>query len=67
MDNNKLKNTVDQFLNPKQVRSLSNDGMEREECDLTTGECYIIRSKDGIVERINKKYVTEDGRQLLQD
>jgi hypothetical protein len=41
--------------------------MEREECDLVTGECYIIRSKDGIVERINKKYITEDGRQLLQD
>lgn len=67
MDNNKIKNTVDQFLNPKQVRSISNDGMEREECDLQTGECYVIRSKDGIVERINKKYVTEDGRQLLQD
>jgi hypothetical protein len=67
MDNNKLRNTVDQFLNTKQVRKVSNDGMEREECDLATGECYVIRSKDGIVERINKKYVTEDGRQLLQD
>jgi len=39
----------------------------KEECDLKTGECYIIRSKDGIVERINKKFITEDGRQLLQD
>jgi hypothetical protein len=67
MDNLKIKNTADQFLNQKQVTKVSNDGMEREECDLATGECYIIRSKDGIVERINKKYVTEDGRQLLQD
>jgi hypothetical protein len=67
MDSNKLKNTVDQFLNPKQVKSVSNDGMEREECDLVTGECYVIREKDGLVERINKKYVTNDGRQLLQD
>jgi hypothetical protein len=67
MDNNKLNKTMDQFLNPKQVRNVSNDGMEREECDLQTGECYIIRSKDGIVERINKKYITEYGRQLLQD
>jgi hypothetical protein len=67
MDNNRLNKTMDQFLNPKQVRTVSNDGMEREECDLQTGECYIIRSKDGIVERINKKYITEDGRQLLQD
>lgn len=67
MENQKLNNSIDQFLNPKKVRNISNDNMEREECDLRTGECYIIRSKDGIVERINKKYVTEDGRQLLQD
>ena len=67
MENQKLNNSIDQFLNPKKVRTISNDNMEREECDLRTGECYIIRSKDGIVERINKKYVTEDGRQLLQD
>ncbi len=64
MDNTKLKNTMDQFLNPKQVKSVSNDGMEREECDLVTGECYTIREKDGIVERINKRYITQDGRQL---
>ena len=67
MDNMKLRNTMDQFLNPKQVRNVSNDGMEREECDLVTGECYTIREKDGIVERINKRYITQDGRQLLQD
>ncbi len=67
MDNMKLRNTMDQFLSPKQVKSVSNDGMEREECDLVTGECYTIREKDGIVERINKRYVTQDGRQLLQD
>jgi hypothetical protein len=62
-----INNTVDQFLSPKVSRRVSNDSMEREECDLQTGECYVIRSKDGIVERINKKYITEDGRQLLQD
>jgi hypothetical protein len=64
---NKINNSVDQFLSPKVSRQVSKNEMEREECDLQTGECYIIRSKDGIVERINKKYVTEDGRQLLQD
>ena len=67
MENNKLINTVDNFLSPKQVKKTSNDGMEREECDLVTGECYTIREKDGIVERINKRYITNDGRQLLQD
>ena len=64
---NKINNSVDQFLSPKTTRQVSKNEMEREECDLRTGECYIVRSKDGIVERINKKYVTEDGRQLLQD
>ena len=62
-----MNNSINQFLNPKQVKNVSDDGMEREECDMVTGECYVIRSKDGIVERINKKYVTNDGRQLLQD
>jgi hypothetical protein len=67
MNNEKINNSLDSFINPKKVKSISNDGMEREECDLKTGECYVIRSKDGIVERINKKFITEDGRQLLQD
>jgi hypothetical protein len=67
MNNSRINNAMNQFLTPKQVRNTSNDGMEREECDLMTGECYTIREKDGIVERINKKYVTNDGRQLLQD
>ena len=67
MDTNKINNTVDRFLNKKTVKPLSNDGKEQEVCDLQTGECYTIKSKDGIVERINKKFKTEDGRQLLQD
>ena len=66
METNNLKNTVEQFLNPKTVNPSLND-KEQQVCDLQTGECYIIRSKDGIVERINKKFITEDGRQLLQD
>jgi len=67
MDNFKLKNSLDNFLNPKIIKNVSDDGMESEECDLQTGECYTIRSVDGIVERINKRYITDDGRQLLQD
>jgi hypothetical protein len=63
----KLNKSLDQFLNPKITKQVKNNPLEREECDLQTGECYTIRSKDGIVERINKKYITEDGRQLLQD
>ena len=67
MNNSRINNAMDQFLTPKQIRNVSNDSMEREECDMVTGECYTIREKDGIVERINKKYITNDGRQLLQD
>jgi hypothetical protein len=67
MENQHLNNSLDQFLNPKVVKNQTQDGKEQEICDLQTGECYTIKSKDGIVERINKKYVTEDGRQLLQD
>lgn len=67
MNNDKLNNALNNYISPKKVGNVSQDGMEREECDLRTGECYVIRSKDGIVERINKKFITEDGRQLLQD
>lgn len=67
MGNSKLNNSIDQFLNPKTVNPVSDDENEQEICDLQTGECHIIRTKDGIVERINKKYITEDGKQLLQD
>ena len=67
METNNLKKTVDQFLNPTVVKNFSNNGTEQEVCNLQTGECYTMKSKDGIVERINKKFITEDGRQLLQD
>jgi hypothetical protein len=67
MNTSEKKKSLDVFLNPKQVISVSEDGMETEQCDSETGECYTIRAKDGIVERINKKYITDDGRQLLQD
>ena len=68
MDKDKINNSLNNYYSkPKNVQAISNDGMERQECDIQTGECYIIRSEDGIVERINKKVITEDGRQLLQD
>lgn len=63
-----MDKVLEDFLQRESVvRTPSSDGKEEEVCDLNTGECYIIRSKDGIVERINKKYITEDGRQLLHD
>lgn len=61
----KFDNVLDNYLNKPNTKKLQPN--EKEECDLVTGECYVVREKDGIVERINKKYLTEDGRQLLQD
>jgi len=66
MNNENFNKSLDTFMSKTKTTKIIND-TEREECDLQTGECYVIRSKDGIVERINKKYITEDGRQLLQD
>jgi hypothetical protein len=67
MENNKMNNAINDFMNSNKSVRKSDDGKEEEVCDLQTGECYVIRTKDGIVERLNKKYITEDGRQLLRD
>jgi hypothetical protein len=67
MENKKLNDTINKFMNSNKSIRTSEDGKEEEVCDMDTGECYVMRSKDGIVERINKKYITEDGRQLLRD
>ena len=67
MSNIKIGSAIDGFLKNKSVRNINEEGTEQEVCDMNTGECYTIKSKDGLVERINKKYITEDGRQLLQD
>lgn len=63
-----LNKSLDDFLSRENVtRTISPDGKEEEVCDLTTGECYVIKSKDGLIERVNKKYIIEDGRELLHD
>ena len=58
-----LTNKLDNFLTTKKTI----DNKNQEVCDNVTGECYTIKSKDGLVERINKKFIAEDGRQLLND
>ena len=62
-----LTNKLDNFLSDRIEKTESKDGKEQKICDLQTGECYTIREKDGIVERVNKTYVVEDGRQILID
>jgi hypothetical protein len=63
MESEKIHNSLDRYLQPN-----NNTGqVNGEVCDAQTGECYTMVSKDGLVERLNKKFITEDGRQLLKD
>lgn len=65
MENNYLSKSIDNFLGNKNI--VNKNQNEVEETDSITGESYVVTRKDGLIERINKKYLTEDGRQLLQD
>lgn len=65
MEKNKIEK-LDSFLKKDEKRKPITHN-ETEVCNMNTGECYTIKNKDGIVERMNKKFITNDGRQLLQD
>lgn len=54
-DNKKIKKSIDSLI----------EGVDNnQEMDCSSGTC-VIKSDNSIVERINKKIITEDGRQLL--
>jgi len=57
---------LNQFLG-EDVDVKPENNNEKKVCDSKTGECYTITTKDGIIERVNKKYITEDGRLLLTE
>ena len=62
-----IEKNLDNFLGNKNINKnvkVEEDGFE-EVCDRETGECKTIKSKDGLIERVNKKMITEDGRNLL--
>ena len=52
-----LKNKLENFLgkNADNVveKSSAIDKDSQEVCDLDTGECYTIRSRDGLIERVD--------------
>jgi hypothetical protein len=54
MNTNKEKN-IDEFLD---------DEFEK---DQEPKKKVVIQQKDGLIERIDKKYVTEDGKMLLRE
>jgi len=63
-----IERNLDNFLGnksqPAKNVKVEEEGFE-EVCDRNTGECKTIKSKDGLIERVNKKVITEDGRSLL--
>lgn len=54
-DNKNLENSLDGFIGENSIQN-------EEECN--TEECRVKRDRS-LVERINKKIITEDGKQLL--
>ena len=72
-----IKNTLDNYLG-KQGRYTEKEtgNGTKEVCDLDTGDCYTVRMKDGLIERVdhmmttNKKVQVETPKgvkQLLND
>jgi hypothetical protein len=64
-----LNSILENYLGKKinySDRNLPNGS--KEVCDLNTGECYIVREKDGLIERVqnttyvNKQVMVETGR-----
>jgi len=53
---NKVKKVVDDFLV---------DGTEPQTEETVESSQKTIKTKDGLIERVNKKMVTDDGRTLL--
>lgn len=46
----------------KKLNSFISDSEKKEECQ---GEECFIRQPQDVIERVEKKYITNDGRQLL--
>ena len=49
-----IKNLLDTYLN-KDARLTERDNGNgyKEDCDLDTGDCYTVRMKDGLIERVD--------------
>jgi hypothetical protein len=64
-----LNTILENYLGNQKKTTTTNlpDG-SKEGCDLNTGECYVVREKDGLIERVqhtsyvNKKVMVETGR-----
>tara|TARA_R110000851_G_scaffold22096_3_gene65711 strand:+ start:818 stop:997 length:180 start_codon:yes stop_codon:yes gene_type:complete len=58
MKDKKIKDGINKFLSDEELKN------QEEDMDCSSGVC-VIKGDKSLVERINKKIITEDGRQLL--
>lgn len=56
--NKKIEKAVDNFLTNEDSKN------NNQEMDCSSGTC-VIKGDKSLLERINKKIITEDGRELL--
>jgi hypothetical protein len=54
---NKVKNAVENFIDTDQTENLNNENVKK----------VILDKREGLIERVDKIYLTEDGRQLLRE
>lgn len=47
-----LKNNLDSFLGKRTTEKDLGDGT-KQVCDLDSGDCYVVRMKDGLIERVD--------------
>ena len=59
-DNNDLKKSINNFLTDEEKARQA----QQANMDCSSGVC-VIKGDKSLVERINKKIITEDGRELL--
>ena len=52
-----MKALLDDYLK-KDTRVTQRDSGNQEVCDLDTGDCYTIRMKDGLIERVDNTMKT---------
>lgn len=58
-----LQNNINKFLSDEEKAKLAQQ-QQQQEMDCSSGVC-VIKGDKSLVERINKKIITEDGRELL--
>jgi len=63
-DKTNLENGLNDFLSEEEKRKKMEDMQNDPNMDCSSGVC-VIKGDKSLVERINKKIITEDGRQLL--